>query len=144
MEKKKHTKKKPVPYPIKEEESPIDGNIAMEAAEGLYARPAYNQIIGFIDKNRMAELLHISYKTLERYTHANKKFNPLESEVILKLKRLFTNGQKAFGSVDEFKLWLAKPAYGLGGKIPDSLLITPSGIDMVNDEVVKILFGDLA
>ena len=39
---------------------------------------------------------------------------------------------------------LASAAYGIGSQVPQTLLDTMTGIELINDELVRIEYGDLA
>jgi len=95
-------------------------------------------------KERLAELLNVSVKTMQRYQKENKKLNPLNSEMVLKFIALFKQGLMVFGIKKSFLNWLDKPAVGLGNHRPFELLKTSNGIDLVKDELVRIEYGDLA
>lgn len=97
-----------------------------------------------VKKDMLAQWLEISLKTLKRYQQENKKLNAKESELVLKLYGLFGRGETVFGSFGEFRLWLKEPAYGLNGQIPEELLYTSEGVNMVNEELDRIAYGDLA
>jgi putative toxin-antitoxin system antitoxin component (TIGR02293 family) len=92
----------------------------------------------------LADLLHVSLKTFQRYRKDNKRLNPAISEHLLKLLALFQQGNEVFGSIDSFNRWLKKPAFGLGNQIPLELLETSGGIDLVMDQLLRIAYGDLA
>lgn len=95
-------------------------------------------------KDFFAEILLISTKTLDRYYKENKKFNPAESEKLIKLKELYKWGLEVFGNASAFNKWIEKPAYGLGFLIPKEQFKTVNGIKLVEDELVRIAYGELA
>ena len=95
-------------------------------------------------KERLAELLNVSVKTMQRYQKEDKKLNPLNSEMVLKFIALFKHGLAVFGLKKAFLNWLDKPAIGLGDMRPFELMKTSNGIDLVKDELVRIEYGDLA
>jgi len=95
-------------------------------------------------KERLADLLNVSVKTMQRYQKEDKKLNPLNSEMVLKFIALFKQGLVVFGLKKAFLNWLDKPAIGLGNNRPFDLLKTSNGIDLVKDELVRIEYGDLA
>jgi putative toxin-antitoxin system antitoxin component (TIGR02293 family) len=66
------------------------------------------------------------------------------SEKLLKLFALYNKGSEVFGSLDAFTDWLSKPAYGIGSQIPQDIIDTMTGIDLIHDELVRIEYGDLA
>jgi len=116
-----------------------------EGAAGVPASAVFD-LIGFthLRKEFFAGMLNISSKTLDRYRQAEKKLNPAASEMMLNLFLLYKKGEEAFGNIDEFQKWIEKPAYGLGYKVPKTLIQTPAGIDLIMDELTRIQYGDLA
>jgi putative toxin-antitoxin system antitoxin component (TIGR02293 family) len=116
-----------------------------EGAAGVPASAVYDLIgLTHLKKEFFANMLNISSKTLDRYRNAEKKLNPASSEMMLKLFSLYKKGEETFGNTDEFQKWIEKPAYGLGYKVPKTLIQTPGGIDLVMDELIRIEYGDLA
>ncbi|KAA3610013.1 MAG: DUF2384 domain-containing protein [Calditrichaeota bacterium] len=119
--------------------------IALEANKGIDAHTFFDIVkLSGYSKDEMAQVFSTSVKTFSRYEKENKKLGPLRSELILKIMALFKKGIEVFGSLDSFKSWLGKPAFGLGNNTPFSLIHTSTGIDLVHDELVRIEFGDLA
>jgi len=119
---------------IKSSNEGVNSNIFTELVE-----------ISGISRNFLAEeVFDISLKTMLRYQKDKKKLNPRNSEIALKLLSLFKKGIQIFGSMNSFMSWLNKPAYGLGDKIPLSLLNTNTGIDLIEEELTRIEFGSLA
>ncbi len=96
------------------------------------------------NKHFFAEMLLISTKTIERYVKENKKFNVSESEKLIKLQEVYKWGIDVFGNAEEFNRWIEKPAYGLNNEIPKDLLKTSTGTKLVEDELVRIAYGELA
>jgi len=98
-----------------------------------------------ISKRFLAEeVFDISLKTMMRYQKDNKKLNPRNSEIALKLMNLFRKGIEIFGTMISFMSWLNKEAYGLGDKLPITLMNTITGIDLIEEELIRIEFGALA
>ena len=79
-----------------------------------------------------------------RYQKEGKKLTPRNSEIALKLLNLFDKGIEIFGSMDSFIVWLNKKAYGLGNEVPLTLMNTNTGIDLIEEELIRIEFGALA
>jgi putative toxin-antitoxin system antitoxin component (TIGR02293 family) len=111
--------------------------ISASNLEELYVLTKHN-------KNFFAEILLISTKTIERYVKENKKFNPSESEKLMKLQEVYEWGIEVFGNAEEFNKWLEKPAYGLNQMIPKDMMKTSTGTKLVEDELVRIAYGELA
>ncbi|WP_114779013.1 type II RES/Xre toxin-antitoxin system antitoxin [Botryobacter ruber] len=119
--------------------------LVMTAREGIKAGVAFGVAERLqLHLNQLASLLHTSAKTLQNYRQSRKKLNPAQSEQTLKLLALQLKGNDVFGAPDAFRRWLEKPAYGLDGQAPLSLLETSGGIDLVMEELERIAFGDLA
>ena len=78
------------------------------------------------------------------HNNLKKKLNPMQTELILKIRSLFRAGIELFGDLDEFRNWLSKPAFGLGNHVPLDYFHTSGGLDLVFDELKRIEFGDLA
>lgn len=95
-------------------------------------------------KDFIAEMLNLSTKTLDRYTQENRKLNPNDSELIIKLILLYKKGLEVFGEQTSFVNWLNKPAFGLGNLKPVDIINTSEGIDIIIEELSRIEFGDLS
>ncbi len=101
--------------------------------------------ISGMNRNFLAEqVFDISLKTMLRYQREKKKLNPRNSEIALKLLKLFNKGIEIFSTMNTFMLWLNKPAYGLGDQVPITLMNTNTGIDLIEEELIRIEFGALA
>lgn len=123
-----------------------DYSIVQQALQGLSASAFYDLVlITKIGKSQLAEdIFQFSLKTVKRYEENDRKLTPRNSELMLKLIALFKKGVEVFGSIDHFKNWLHKPAYGLGGKVPYQMMNISTGVDLIFEELVRIEFGDLA
>jgi putative toxin-antitoxin system antitoxin component (TIGR02293 family) len=97
-----------------------------------------------LDPEHLAALLDVSVKTVQRHMKEEKKLSPTQSEHLLKIIHLFRQGEEVFGSLPAFERWLSKPAYGLAGKTPLELLQTIVGIELIEEELTRIAYGDLA
>jgi putative toxin-antitoxin system antitoxin component (TIGR02293 family) len=101
--------------------------------------------ISGINKTFLAEeVFDVSLKTMLRYQKEGKKLTPRNSEIALKLLNFFDKGIEIFGSMDSFMTWLNKRAYGLGNEVPLTLMNTNTGIDLIEEELIRIEFGALA
>ena len=119
--------------------------IVEEAAAGVPASALIDLIdMTHLNKNFIAGMLNLSTRTIDRYLKGDNLLNPSSGELMLKLFSLFKKGEKIFGNADEFQKWIEKPAYGLGYKFPKELMQTSAGIDLIQDELTRIAYGDLA
>jgi putative toxin-antitoxin system antitoxin component (TIGR02293 family) len=120
-------------------------SIVQESTVGVYAAD-FETVAGLsgYKKDDVASLLGISGKTFSRYKTSRQRFDAAQSEILLKLKALFTLGNEVFGNNVLLRRWLETPAYGLGGLIPQQIIKTSTGIDMVMNELTNIAYGNLA
>jgi putative toxin-antitoxin system antitoxin component (TIGR02293 family) len=124
---------------------PSNYMLVIQAHEGVNAKKMQELMIETQHNNKFfADILHISPKTIDRYIKEDKKFNPTESEKILKLEQVYDWGKKVFGNIESFNRWIEKPAYGLDDQIPKVLMQTHGGLGLVEDELIRIAYGALA
>lgn len=97
-----------------------------------------------ITKKQASEFFHFSERSLNDYVKHDKVLDPDSSEKILKIFSLYLFGLEVFGSSDSFINWLSKPSIGLRNKLPTTLLSSSDGIDLVQEELSRIEYGDLA
>ncbi|MDZ7936678.1 MAG: antitoxin Xre/MbcA/ParS toxin-binding domain-containing protein [Emticicia sp.] len=124
---------------------PSNYTLLLQAYEGIDSKKMQELMLATQqNKNFFAEILHISPKTFDRYIKEGKKFNPTESEKILKLEQVYDWGKEVFGNVETFNEWIEIPAYGLDDRIPKSMMQTYGGLFLVEDELIRIAYGALA
>ncbi len=97
-------------------------------------------IIKMPEKN-LAQIIHMSPRTVSNYREGKKSLDPVQSEHLLKLAALFEQGEELLGNVDEFNYWLQKPFWNAKEK-PMDWLVTPGGVDLVMDELTRLAYGD--
>jgi putative toxin-antitoxin system antitoxin component (TIGR02293 family) len=95
-------------------------------------------------KEIVAQWFDINAKTITNYVRAKKTLNPSQGEKSLKYINLFKKGVEVFGGLESFNAWLQIPSYGLGKRTPISLMGTSTGIDLIEEELIRIAYGDLA
>lgn len=95
-------------------------------------------------KDFIAEMLDLSTKTLDRYTQENRRLNPNDSELVIKLIILYKKGLEIFGEQESFINWLNKASFGLGNLQPIEIINTSQGVDLITEELSRIEFGDFA
>ncbi|MFN3851968.1 MAG: antitoxin Xre/MbcA/ParS toxin-binding domain-containing protein [Spirosomataceae bacterium] len=117
----------------------------MKAKQGISAQKV-GEIMEKTEQNKtfFAEILEISVKTFDRYLKENRIFNASESEKLMKLEEVYDWGKTVFGYVSDFNRWIEKESYGLDYQVPRKLMQTVSGMNLVQDELVRIAYGDLA
>lgn len=88
-----------------------------------------------------ANFLHLSERTLLRYSKENKPFEGIYVERILMLERLFHKGDEVFADAGTFYAWLRKPKKILSRTLDESALTTTEGILALDDELGRIEQG---
>lgn len=56
-------------------------------------------------------------------------------------ERVHQLGLELFGDEDKWKSWIKTPALALGGKLPESIMVTKEGINRVRDLLGQISHG---
>ena len=97
-----------------------------------------------VSVDELSIIVGVSERTFRNYSRANKMLDPITSEHILKIAKLYQQGIEVFGSKRNFNSWLRKPAFSFDDDLPYELLKTPGGVGLVFDELQSIAFGDLA
>ncbi|MFC4635352.1 antitoxin Xre/MbcA/ParS toxin-binding domain-containing protein [Dokdonia ponticola] len=92
-------------------------------------------------KQELAQLLHISERTLERIHKDKKRLSTPQTERILEVSILFEKGWDFFGSKEAFRKWLSIPNYAFENQTPLSMLDTKYGIDSVEVLLDRMAHG---
>lgn len=88
----------------------------------------------------VAAVLHISERTLQRYT-PETLVKTEHADRAIELALLFERGISVLGSEKAFSSWIKTPNFALGGEVPFSLLDTHIGFTMVSDILGRIEHG---
>jgi antitoxin StbD len=56
-------------------------------------------------------------------------------------EKVHQSGLELFGDEDKWKSWIKSPALALGGKSPESIMVTKEGINRVSDLLGQISHG---
>jgi putative toxin-antitoxin system antitoxin component (TIGR02293 family) len=91
-----------------------------------------------------SRILHLTERSLQRYKKENKTFDPLQSEKIIQIMLLYKKGISVFGTKSLFDQWLDSISPALGHVTPKHLLDSSFGIELVQDELIRIEHGVLA
>ena len=122
-----------------------DNELILNAHNGVEISAVEDlSIVSAKNQKEIAQLIHITPKTLQNYQSSRKRLPTLQSELLLKLYALYSRGLQVFSHIDSFNKWLAKPAFGLYNKVPNDLLSTSTGINLVKDELIRIEYGEFA
>lgn len=126
-----------------------------EVVYGLQRQFKINKEINFNDFQKIAskvdftqkewaDILHISERTLQRYSHDNSSFNSNVVDRLIQIKKVIHRGWEVFGSFEKFNLWLRGNPYMLEGQLSIHSLASIEGINNVLTQVGRIEHGILA
>lgn len=120
-------------------------SLLQQAKKGLKPKAVF-EFIGLSGlSTQVVEIaLNKNMKTFQNYRDKNTLLDAPTSEKLLKLFALYRKGTEVFGSVQAFTEWLSKPAFGIGNTVPQSIIDTNTGIDLIKEELVRIAYGDVA
>ncbi len=116
-----------------------------KSKKGLNASSAIDflSLSGFT-QDEFQETFKTTVKTIQNHVNRDLTLDAALSEKLLKSFALFDKGASIFGSAKSFHQWLGTPAYGLGNQLPFDLMDTITGIQLIEEELIRIEFGDLA
>lgn len=118
-----------------------DAAIFFAARGGVSSAVFYRfATVAQLAERELARLLNLSARTVSNYREHRKPLAPVESEHLLKLIALYEKGEAVFGGVAEFNKWLRKPFWNRDDR-PIDWLDTPSGVDLVTDELNRLGHG---
>ena len=113
--------------------------------KGLDAKAALDFInLSGFTQEQFQDTFKTTIKTIQNYTRLNLKLDAALSEKLLKAFALFEKGIELFGSAEAFNDWLHVSAYGLGNQVPVEMMDTITGIGLIEEELIRIAYGDLA
>jgi putative toxin-antitoxin system antitoxin component (TIGR02293 family) len=120
-------------------------SLLQKAKKGLPARAVFDLIaISRLPDDIIESALNKTMKSFQNYVSRNIALDTPTSEKLLKLFALYNKGTEVFGSLDAFRQWLTRPAYGLGDQVPLNIFDTITGVDLISEELTRIEYGDLA
>ncbi len=101
-------------------------------------------IIEFLDLKvpEVAQAAGVSPSTVSRWG-ADSSIGAAGSNQFFRIDEIIRKGVNLFGSLDMFKTWLHSPNMALGNKIPAKLLISQIGIDIVEEAVDALHYGNV-
>ena len=122
-----------------------DISLLTQSKKGLRAKAALDflSLSGFT-QDEFQETFKTTVKTIQNHVNRQLPLDAALSEKLLKSFALFDKGISLFGSGKNFYRWLIVPAYGLGNQVPFQLMDTITGINLIDEELTRIEYGDLA
>lgn len=95
--------------------------------------------------NSLLALVGIPKSLYNRKKAEHSLMDRRNSELIVMISELIDHGLEVFNYEEEkFQRWLQKPNLSLGGRSPESMLDTMTGINEVKFSLNRLEFGNLA
>lgn len=91
----------------------------------------------------MADILEVNPSTISRWKKDDKSIGKLRSKTIYDIDRILFKGIGILGSEPAFKKWLNTGNYALGDKKPLELLKDPYGIELVENAIEAMSWGNI-
>lgn len=88
----------------------------------------------------LAVVLHISERTLQRYTPTTL-VKATHADRAIELARLYERGADVLGGEKAFNAWMRSPNHALNNEIPLNLLDTSIGFDLILQVLGRIEYG---
>ena len=109
------------------------------------SKAALLKLAGYLDLSvsEMAALLPVAERTIQRY-RGEQRFKSSVSEHILHIAEVAARGEEVFGERERFLAWLNLPSAALGRRIPEELLSSRFGAELVLDELGRMEHGIVA
>jgi putative toxin-antitoxin system antitoxin component (TIGR02293 family) len=94
-----------------------------------------------VPTERLAPMLGLSKATLHRHKGAKSRLPVEVSDRVVRYARLLGLARQTFEDLDEAKLWLKAPQYGLGGAVPLQYAQTEVGAREVEHLLGRIAYA---
>jgi putative toxin-antitoxin system antitoxin component (TIGR02293 family) len=114
-------------------------------SEAILKYGEINPIIQYLgySQQEMAMVLEVDPSTLSRWKKEDKPIGKLRSKTMFDMDYLITKGIRVFGSDKNFKGWLNAINYSLGDKRPIELIKDPFGIELVDNAIEALSWGNV-
>ena len=97
-----------------------------------------------ITQKEWSDILHISERTLQRYSKDNTAFNFSVIDRILLIDKVIKKGVDVFGTANDFIFWLKQEPSSIEGKLHFSSLASFDGTAKILNQLGRIEHGILA
>ncbi len=94
-----------------------------------------------LGNREMSELVGMSESTLQRRYHSGKRLSEIESQTVLQLAELWSQGIEIFENENDLRTWLKSEIPALGEQTPLALLATPLGRFHVQEVLLRLEWG---
>lgn len=122
-----------------------DISFLKRSKEGLSAKTALDFLeLSGISHDQFQYVFKTTVKTIQNYAAKQLVLDAALSEKLIKLLALFELGAGVFGGATYFNQWIHTKAYGLGYMVPLEMMETITGIKLIEEQLLRIAYGDLA
>lgn len=94
-----------------------------------------------LSRQKVAELIGVSVRTLERHQKDKKPLSLVQSDRLLRYACVAARAEEVFENEQTARNWLKRPNQALGGEIPLNLLDTEAGLQQVDEVFTRIEYG---
>ena len=121
---------------VMEESGTYNRAISFKSTQPLFDFLGFNQ-------QDVAEMMEVDPSTLFRWKKEDKKLNRLLTKAILDMDKLIAKGIRIFGSEEHFSEWLHTVNYSLGDQKPFDLMKDPYGLELLDDALEAMSWGNV-
>ncbi|MEM8969920.1 MAG: antitoxin Xre/MbcA/ParS toxin-binding domain-containing protein [Bacteroidota bacterium] len=94
-----------------------------------------------IGNRAISALVGMSESTLQRRYRSSSRLSEIESQTVLQLAELWSQGMEVFEDENDLRTWLTSEIPALGGQTPLALLATPLGRSHVQEVLLRLEWG---
>jgi putative toxin-antitoxin system antitoxin component (TIGR02293 family) len=94
-----------------------------------------------LSDTRLAALVGVSDKTLQRARGASRRLDPVTSDRLFRAASLVALAGEVLESNERGIAWLSRAQIGLGGRVPFDLMTTEAGAEQVEQLLLRIEHG---
>jgi putative toxin-antitoxin system antitoxin component (TIGR02293 family) len=90
----------------------------------------------------LAGVIDVSPRTISRW-RPSTRIGVHPSKALVRIDEVLSRGREIFGDDESFKLWLDQPNTALNDQKPIELLRKPFGVEMIEDALEALQYGNL-
>lgn len=101
-------------------------------------------VLEFLNFNQgqRAKFLDVNPSTVSRWKSSDGKLGVLSSKIVYEVDEIIEKGLSVFGSEEKFVDWLESDNYALGNAKPKEMLQDPNGLELVEEALDALAWGN--
>ncbi len=101
-------------------------------------------VLEFLNFNQgqKAKFLDVNPSTVSRWNSSDGKLGVLSSKIVYEVDEIIEKGISVFGSEEKFMNWLENDNYALGDAKPKEMLQDPNGLELVEEALDALAWGN--